>query len=372
MIDDAAMASFLVPSTQNSTRLSGLSWLRQHDFRGFTLIELLVTVAIMATLSSLVMSGLLVARQSQRRAKTTSTIRKLSEIILPYYENYETRRPSLPSFTSLQSNQYRELRRIALRRLMTLELPERALDVPPPPDPNERFGSLVWQGKNLSEVPPAARRYRAIMAAAQATTVDSAELLHMIVMRGPVADPGVIAHFRPDEMGDIDNDRLPEFLDGWNRPIQFLRWPVGFASVLQPINGDLADIDDMVSEKGHRLVPLIYSAGPDESYDIEQLPDLNYFAGAYDPFKYVAAPSEKLPARGIMNSLGPDPDRDKVPGAVWLEPINNAGRTTFRAHRRGADGLPSMWFQCVGSERDIDGDGVIGSSDNIHNHDLTR
>jgi prepilin-type N-terminal cleavage/methylation domain-containing protein len=363
------MAPPLVLPMRNSARLRGHPWLPPRDSHGFTLIELLVTVAIIATLSSLVMSGLLVARESQRRAKTTSTIRKLSEIILPYYENYETRRPSLPSLSSMPGDRYRDIRRIALRRLMTLELPERPLDVPlTPTNPNQRFGNLVWEGQALSEVPPAARRYRAIMSAAQAGDVDSAELLHMVVMRGPVADPGVIAHFRPDEMGDIDNDRLPEFLDGWNRPIRFLRWPVGFASAFQPINGDLADIDDTVSEKGHRLVPLIYSAGPDGFYDIEQLPALNYFAGIYDPFKYVLAPSGNLPAQGVMNSLQPS----GVRGEVVLEPVNNAGRTTFRAHRRGPDSLPLTVFQCVGSERDIDGDGVIGSSDNIHNHDLTR
>jgi hypothetical protein len=211
------------------------------------------------------------------------------------------------------------------------------------------------------------------MSAAQATTVDSAELLHMIVMRGPVADPGVIAHFRPDEMGDIDNDRLPEFLDGWNRPIKFLRWPVGFASVLQPINGDLADIDDMVSEKGHRLVPLIYSAGADGSYDIESYPELEYFGGTYDPFNYQSPLPPAAPAKGVMNSV---PQRrqpgKEVRGEVVLELVNNAGRTTFRAHRRGGEQLPSTFFPCVGSERAIDDDKVIGSSDNIHNHDLTR
>ena len=62
-----------------------------------TLVELLVVVTVIAILSSLTLSGLLVARGNAQIAKTSSTIRKLNEVILPYYEEYESRVPSLQS-----------------------------------------------------------------------------------------------------------------------------------------------------------------------------------------------------------------------------------------------------------------------------------
>lgn len=369
---------------------------------GFTLVELLVTVVIIGVLSSLLLTGLLAARQSQRDAKTRATIRKLSEVVLPYYEEYEMRRPSLPPLTSkLSTAAFKELRRIALRRLMTQELPERSNEVPE--RSNEVLVSGTYQikrvgdvastpdlmilgGLKLAEVTPANRRYISIVDAARKAwsdagktgfVADSAELLHMIVTRGPVADPDVVAHFRPDEVADVDRDGLPEFIDAWLRPIQFLRWPVGFASPVQPIDGSQGGIDPVVSEKGHRLVPLIFSAGRDGGYDVAPNPDLNYAENNYDPFHYAASISSTTQ----VNCYEPRPLR----GAVVMRPapvpagLAVTRPTTFVARRLGID-LTTMGdeFQAVGSERDVDGEGssnpnkVIESLDNIHNHDLTR
>jgi len=63
---------------------------------GFTLVELLVVIVILSILSALSLAGIQSARARGRISKTQSTIRKLSEIILPYYELYETRRPDVP------------------------------------------------------------------------------------------------------------------------------------------------------------------------------------------------------------------------------------------------------------------------------------
>ena len=64
---------------------------------GFTLVELLVVIVILSILSALSLAGIQSSRAQGRRAKTQSTIRKLSEIVLPYYETYETRRPFVPA-----------------------------------------------------------------------------------------------------------------------------------------------------------------------------------------------------------------------------------------------------------------------------------
>jgi prepilin-type N-terminal cleavage/methylation domain-containing protein len=52
----------------------------------------------------------------------------------------------------------------------------------------------------------------------------AAECLYQIVM----SDPENASQFRSDEVGDTDNNGLKEFLDGWGNPIFFIRWPAGF------------------------------------------------------------------------------------------------------------------------------------------------
>ncbi len=47
------------------------------------------------------------------------------------------------------------------------------------------------------------------------------ECLYMIVSMG---NPEAMEQFGQDEIGDVDGDGLPEFIDGWGMPISFLRW----------------------------------------------------------------------------------------------------------------------------------------------------
>ena len=203
-------------------------------------------------------------------------------------------------------------------------------------------------------------------------------------MRGPVADPDIISHFRPDEIGDTDGpfadpsdipigNGLKEFVDAWGRPICFKRWPVGFASPLQPVNGLLSSIDQRVSKDGHRLLPLIYSAGPDRQFDLNEDYQFSYRSVAYNPF-----------APGIVQGSQPRGDASEVVlfPVAWPPAMETQ---TYIAVRRGSDGsltTPSLpqgaagvantGFQTVASERRFDGLGPVRSRDNINNHDLTR
>jgi hypothetical protein len=260
-----------------------------------------------------------------------------------------------------------DAKQLAIRRLMTLELPERAKDVT---DAFQMQGyQKSYQGTSVSfgDVPPASRRYYQLCAA---NNVTSAELLHLIITRGPVADPDVVAHFRDDEVRDSDGDGLPEFVDGWNRPIMFKRWPTGFASPLQPIDGTLRNIDTLVASNGHRLLPLIYSAGVDGSYDIEAASNLSYADFQYDPFRFDPTAPNSRPLSPINLAQA------SVTGEMVLTPAN-LSPLTFTAQRFVGTGIPNS-FLTVGSPHDIgspDGDaanGVLESADNIHNHDMTR
>jgi hypothetical protein len=62
-----------------------------------------------------------------------------------------------------------------------------------------------------------------------------AECLYMIVM-GAIGEEGDSRDvFRPADIGDVDGDGYPEFLDAWGVPIRFLRWAPGFNSELRDI-----------------------------------------------------------------------------------------------------------------------------------------
>ncbi len=261
---------------------------------------------------------------------------------------------------NIQNVSTREQNRIALRRLIALELPERVADI------TGGFQPLKVGGQYLTEIPPVTRRYRALTQGK--ANVTSADLLYMIVMRGAAADPDYTSHFRPDEMRDTNSNGLPEFVDGWNKPIKFMRWPVGFNSPVQQINGRLDLVDDRISANGHRLVPLIYSAGLDGEYGLFD-PPVDYQGISYDPF----------------NDANMTPDVGGGGGEVVLYKVSREkAANTFIAERADENGVtqkpesPDTFgdvsnspVQTVGSERSLTGTPVL-SRDNIHNHDLTR
>ncbi len=331
---------------------------------GFTLVELLVVIVILSILSALALSGIQSARASGRSAKTQSTIRKLSEMILPYYELYETRRPDIPREVEKTSRALvRGANRMALRRLMTMELPERPADILGSFNPRPIFST----GSSLTEVPPVTKRYRSIIAGK--SNVSSSDLLHMIVMRGVAADPDYTSHFRPDEIGDPNQNGLPEFLDGWNNPIRFLRWPVGFSSPLQQIDGQLDLVDERVSTNGQRLVPLIYSAGPDGEYDIADF-QADYWAAEYDPF-HPSIVKHFQPGGGGGEVVLYEVARPSAANTYIAVRANDSGATQTPQSPDTFGAISGGPIQTLGSERSLS-PASVRSRDNIHNHNMSR
>ena len=75
--------------------------------------------------------------------------------------------------------------------------------------------------------------------------IKAQECLYLIVTRG-LDDPDVLEQFAPDEIGDADGDGLLEFLDGWGRPIYFLRWaPALFLRCSRPLPTDYDPFDPL-------------------------------------------------------------------------------------------------------------------------------
>jgi prepilin-type N-terminal cleavage/methylation domain-containing protein len=236
--------------------------------RAFTLVELMVVIMIIVILSSLTLAGLAGVRQRAREDKTKSTIRKIDAIIRPMYDSYRTRRVQVPAGFAPPIAAMEKL--VRLRRLMVFEMPDSWSDVPTPADfantdPNSIFGAQP--GLRTAAV----RSYTFIKETASPSDMyGSAECLHMILSTGGF-EPDALEFFRPDEIGDLDKDGAPEFWDGWGRPIAFFRWAPGFSEPYSLVQkADPANAHDPLDPwnldpTGFALIPLIFSAGPDES-----------------------------------------------------------------------------------------------------------
>ena len=315
--------------------------------RAFTLVELMVVLVIVAMLSALSLAGLAGVRDRSKADKTRSTIRKLHEIVVPQYEEFSTRRVRAGGSTlKWSAGQYiadpavitsstvsASNRLWALRVLMALEMPDQWSDVAP------SLAVPAWAAT------AAVRRYGSFPSKTNNDAYESAECLAMIVMRGGFAADLVDA-FRADEIGDIDGDGRPEVLDGWGKPIGFIRWPVGFDSPVLQQNADANPdpFDPMrrsaqlvypgsISQTDYGVVPLIFSCGPDGAIDepikedVAATPNYGGYANASD------VTGSSLAVLGLSNSsmtvsaVVPSnrevlPGKSDRPGAT----VNNSGR----------------------------------------------
>jgi prepilin-type N-terminal cleavage/methylation domain-containing protein len=229
----------------------------------FTLTELLVTVTILGILAGLIFTAINSARQKARVARTKATIAKLHTIVMERYESYVRRR--VPINTAGMTAAQAQLARLkALRDIMRMEMPECPDD--------------VTQGPKVTGVtrPAISQAYLARYNASPPTpTYNVAEIFYMWVT---MTNPEARGQFAENEIGDTDGDGWPEFIDAWGNPIMFLRWAPDFLPAngadTQVQTGDpVKDHDPLdpyrVDSNAWRMVPLIYSAGPDGIYDIE-------------------------------------------------------------------------------------------------------
>ena len=264
----------------------------------FTLIELLIVISILAILAALLLGVAARAGERGREARTKAMIARIHTLVMEHYDTYKDRRAPLSSTFDAAKGQARaEARLYALRELMVLEMPDRWSDVILGPVDSTGATGVPLYLKNTSSSQhrgptPLNEAYRrqyfsmlnAGVAPADIERFQGAECLYMIVMFA-TADGEARSLFNESSIGDTDGDGSPEFLDGWGRPIDFLRWAPGFESDLQLnarslgsptdspwLEAAAADHDsfDMfrVEPRAFRLVPLIYSAGGDETYAI--------------------------------------------------------------------------------------------------------
>lgn len=308
--------SLAIRSSQPRPRLVSRSVRRPS----FTLVELMVVISIIGVLASAVLMAMAGVMEQAKVVRTKAQVAKLHELIMTKWQSYNTRtlRVTLPALTQPATGPPRRwpvipetfvdsngngkwdtgephpadenqngvydsgvarVRLDMLRDLMRMELPDRISDLTDNP-------ALLWPAAMPKPSLFLSYRRRADAAikarhGATASWTDStkwttsyqgAECLYLIIASIREGDSRGIDYFKESEIGDIDDDGMFEILDAWGRPIEFLRWPAGYASEVQPLDASVAadsfDPFHVDTRQTYRLVPLIYSAGPDGIYDI--------------------------------------------------------------------------------------------------------
>ena len=314
--------------------------------RGFTLVELLLVIIIIAILAAITVTVQRSALESTLTNRTATTIRKIDAALTAAYEKYQYRKIDVENFFAkdnpgtamneeenacaqfiddiakrfqleilyftpeeIKGKARHLLRTLTLRELLRLDFPTCYAEVFTDPEFFiDRFD------KNNPKLPILNEIYRRELSNLTEEEVSNADLLYLIVMN---ADPEARGAFLERETADTNGNGIPEFIDGWGNPIQFLRWAPALAeSVRQPsyspydgsfegyqlqkyfatqqalANGDelsVAEgdfvtyfnedypgllergtdpIDPLAQMDGWLLVPLIYSAGPDKAYGV--------------------------------------------------------------------------------------------------------
>jgi len=305
-------------------------------------------------------------------------VMRLHTLLMQHLDTYKTRRVKLNpkveekiagmNVTAAQKGQLRALARLnALREMMLMEIPDRWSDILLTSVPASNAKSAVplfpiyldstdaVGTKGRTELANAyLRRY--FQYAQNATTSadverltdnQGAECLYLVITLA-CGDGETRTLFHESNIGDTDGDGAKEFLDGWNRPINFLRWAPGFDSEIQlnantlgdppPLNIGQNQNWESAASRDHdpfdvfrvevaafRLVPVIFSAGRDETFGVRLVKPHVAWEGLANAATLPGSLATLSPYRKVE-------DPDPVPTFVYLGTVNADGTATDNIH----------------------------------------
>jgi prepilin-type N-terminal cleavage/methylation domain-containing protein len=338
--------------------------------RAVTLVELLIVMVILAILGAAVMGMATAAMESARDKRTRSLVSKIHTLVMERYASYETRRidlhPEIMAAINSLSGSVRgevlaDARLLGIRELMKMEMPDRWSDVLNGAVTSSGPGTQFY-GTTVLAAPPSLaqtyyRRFRSLKSAdpdvIQAN--QGAECLYLIVMNA-TGDGEARTMFGKQDIGDTDDDGAFEFLDGWGRPIQFIRWPAGFVgqSALMSPNAD-ADHDpfDVYRRDSIKItLPKAQDYPPRMRPGMAVIRNRNQRAISGKTPPFLAA----FRLTPLIYSAGPDGDSD-----LTVTPGTTTQLDPYSAHYGASNDMQLGW------PYDQENDGQ-GWQDNVHNH----
>ncbi|MEM6776720.1 MAG: type II secretion system protein [Planctomycetota bacterium] len=409
---------------------------QNHSHRfAFTLVELLVAMVIAGILGSMVAIALQGAQRQAQDTRAQAMIDRLNISMLRLYEEESFARVNLPAgYASIQTRSLADL--MWKRDWLRCAFPNSRQDISQGPAripyPLAPMGSGVWSylddgGRStagVSTLPVAVpgitsgtttsskragqllrlrQRIARTIGAAQGVTVStyaqlvdgnaangewttenqSSECLYLILSTNTLNGVPATDALRTRDVGDTDEDGMPEVLDSWGVPVGFMRWPCGFlltdewgvfnedpASTVtraqwdwvnarkvalgrdtldvlnvDPRYTDNATLPPLVNgraEDPFPLIPMIISAGNDGDFDLFGLDD----DGTGLPLISYATATNGWPSSSPSSTTPAG-----FPGAVtFVDPYLDGSQISSKLGARG----------------DANGDGDDESADNIY------
>jgi prepilin-type N-terminal cleavage/methylation domain-containing protein len=299
---------------------------RLNRTTAFTLVEVLVVLVLISILASMVLTAVNGVTNTARQARTRSIIATIDSVLQEQLETYKYRplAVTIPDFSTplnpslsyeVMPNEAARVRLIMIRDLMRMELPDKVRDVRsangaivPPTlitaavdkviEDNGRIRLARSNTGNLSERVSLAVNWHTTgnlpakyMGYFRRTNPNwtpqhqGAECLYLILASTYVAGTPAIDAIPSSNIADTDGDGVPEILDGWGRPLGFIRWPVGYLDGIGELQADSPDeFDPYRADFGFlvntvtrpfALKPLVISAGPNGEFGVAFTPRSN-------------------------------------------------------------------------------------------------
>jgi prepilin-type N-terminal cleavage/methylation domain-containing protein len=374
--------------------------------RAFTLTELMIVMTIIAIMTGLGFAAYTGAIELSREQRTGAMINKIDQLIGERYEGYRTRAVPIKIPVGTSPRLTAMIRLNALRDLMRMELPDRISDVFDPPcdvhpgtDPSTNTPlTLIMTSPALqsSYIRRAKRILGSNYPGGWSVANQGAECLYLILSTMRDGDKSALDYFASDEIGDTDGDGMSEILDGWGTPIQFVRWPAGYAEQLGA-DGSWGKVG--IDDDGNGTIDDIWEAG--WPFTDDTLPDNNYMASVptMQTKNYLKAPDPFDPVKVHAGSASPGPitlfGTAYTPGYALFPLIVSAGPDKtydividssaggfHYSPAPAANNYPNPYVLVavtmagntltvpMGTPGDVDGDSIAGYNDNITNHSL--
>lgn len=291
---------------------------KKRPVLAFTLIEVLVSILIVSMLAAMVTTAVQGVTNTARAARTRGIIATIDSVIQEQYESYKYRPlpVEMPVIDPVESGtppvtygyevmgvEAARVRLIMRRDLLRMDFPDKRLDVVTSGGAaqlpavisavanrtasaangrilrdfvdNRLQTSVIWNPPRKTEL------YRQRFLSSGSTWTEEhegAECLYLIMATTFVGGSPAIDAIPASNIGDLDGDGMPEILDGWGRPLGFIRWPAGYVDPTGLTNRSVPDdFDPFQADFGFSVTgqtapwsirPLIVSSGSDQEFGI--------------------------------------------------------------------------------------------------------
>jgi len=277
-------------------------------------------------LAGMVTSAVQGVTRTAREARTRGIIATIDSVLQEQYESYKYRPLPvvIPDFGTVESGgvtfsfevtgvEAARVRLIMKRDLLRMDFPDKRLDVVEkaltlPQSParitavanrvganasgrivrdfvdNRTQQNISWLNQPTIATPTIGSKtdvyFRRFLGSGSTWTKEheGAECLYMIMATTFVGGSPAIDAIPASNIGDIDVDKMPEILDGWGRPLGFIRWPAGYEDPTGLTNRSVTDdFDPFQADFGFSVSgnttpwsirPLIVSSGVDQEFGI--------------------------------------------------------------------------------------------------------